>query len=155
MSNERDFKGVWIKKEIWTNKDMTWIEKLLYSLLECEEINLGSDKEIAFYMNMSPSNVSIVKKRLIEKGYLTNIKFKQEEIVNLLKGKNLKNKGIGKKECEWCKINTEVLHEHHYPIRKEHRGIEVVKICPNCHHEFHKLENGKIETCLPNDRHNI
>jgi len=24
----RDFKGVWIPKEVWINKDLTWMEKL-------------------------------------------------------------------------------------------------------------------------------
>lgn len=46
--------------------------------------------------------------------------------------------------CEWCGNNTIVLHEHHYPLKKSKGGTETVNICPNCHYEFHALENSYL-----------
>lgn len=45
------------------------------------------------------------------------------------------------KECEWCGYNTLVLHEHHFPVRHSDGGTETVSICPNCHAEYHAIEN--------------
>ncbi len=61
----------------------------------------------------------------------------EEEIVKKLKGKNLFGLGYGSKICEWCGIFTTVLHKHHYPISRKDGGTKTVKICPNCHNEFH------------------
>ena len=44
------------------------------------------------------------------------------------------------KTCEWCGGTTAVLHSHHFPIRKEHGGVDTVDICPNCHAEYHAIE---------------
>lgn len=62
-----------------------------------------------------------------------------EDIVNILKNKNLSGFGVGGSICQWCGVNTSVLHEHHYPVPKSKGGIETVSICPNCHHEFHSM----------------
>ena len=47
-------------------------------------------------------------------------------------------------ECLWCKTKTFYLHEHHFPIPKSMGGKETVKICPNCHSEYHALVDYKI-----------
>jgi hypothetical protein len=47
------------------------------------------------------------------------------------------------KTCEWCNELTSTIEEHHYPIPKRNGGIEVVKICPNCHSNFHKVETSR------------
>lgn len=63
------------------------------------------------------------------------------DIVNLLKNKNMRGLGVGSSTCQWCGVNTSVLHEHHYPIPKSKGGTETVAICPNCHHEFHSMSD--------------
>jgi hypothetical protein len=70
----------------------------------------------------------------------------QYDIVILLKNKKLSGLGYGTLVCEWCKVSTTVLHKHHYPISKKFGGDEVVRICPNCHNEFHHPDILKSKT---------
>ena len=51
----------------------------------------------------------------------------------------LKNKSNPKFKCEWCGCGCNVINEHHYPIPKSMGGTKIVRICPNCHYEFHSL----------------
>ena len=51
----------------------------------------------------------------------------------------LKNKSNPKFKCEWCGCGCDVINEHHYPIPKSMGGTKIVRICPNCHYEFHSL----------------
>lgn len=64
-----------------------------------------------------------------------------------IKNETLQNKETGEK-CEWCGCMTSVIHEHHHPIPKRLGGTSVVRICSNCHAEFHKRE-GQVN----GDRH--
>jgi hypothetical protein len=41
--------------------------------------------------------------------------------------------------CQWCNIETIIIHKHHFPIPKSKGGIDTVNICPNCHYSFHSL----------------
>ena len=60
---------------------------------------------------------------------------------NILTQKDCSNVGIGDFICEWCGIHTFVLHSHHYPIQKKDNGTKTVNICPNCHQEYHSMDN--------------
>lgn len=48
------------------------------------------------------------------------------------------------KVCSWCGANTAILHGHHFPIPQCDGGEKIVNICPNCHYEFHTMENSKF-----------
>ena len=80
---------------------------------------------------------TIVKKikKYTEIGLL--IKLSSEQIVTILKNKNLKGTGIGFSTCSWCGIKTTSIQKHHYPISRADGGKELVEICPTCHYEFH------------------
>lgn len=54
----------------------------------------------------------------------------------------LKNKNTGY-TCEWCQEKTNAIQEHHYPIPRCKGGKEIVKICPNCHFEYHQIFKGE------------
>jgi hypothetical protein len=43
--------------------------------------------------------------------------------------------------CEWCHGQTSALQSHHFPVPRKHGGTEIVKICPNCHFEYHGMES--------------
>lgn len=45
------------------------------------------------------------------------------------------------KQCQWCKCQTKVINQHHFPIPKSEGGGDVVEICPNCRFEYHALED--------------
>lgn len=76
---------------------------------------------------------------LIAAKHLNKITLSPEEKKTYLQQYKTSNKDIGRAECEWCKSTTLTLHEHHYPIPKNEGGKEVVRICPNCHYEFHSM----------------
>lgn len=77
-------------------------------------------------------------KRKLRKLNLLNQNLSPTEVKNIV----LKNKNIGY-VCEWCKTKTNAIQEHHYPIPKSKGGKEIVKICPNCHYEYHLIYKGE------------
>lgn len=98
-----------------------------------------TDKEM-LKMGLSKNQLYLVKKKLKS---INIIKSKKLNIVDLKKETiKLSHKGY---KCEWCGKGCYILHEHHYPIPKKDGGTEIVRICPNCHYTFHKLES---ENCL-------
>lgn len=53
---------------------------------------------------------------------------------------------INESYCEWCNIDTFILHKHHFPLPRSKGGVETVKICPNCHYSFHNIvDNDELE----------
>lgn len=60
-----------------------------------------------------------------------------------VKGLVLQNKNRGV-TCEWCGTKTNAIHYHHYPIPRKNGGTELVKICPNCHYEYHNIINRRF-----------
>lgn len=71
---ERDFKGVWIPKEVWLDLNLTWMEKLL--LVEIDSLDnekgcFASNKYFAEFFQLSPSRISELVSQLVSKGYIT------------------------------------------------------------------------------------
>jgi hypothetical protein len=71
---ERDFKGVWIPKEVWLDEKLTWMEKLL--LVEIDSLDkekgcFASNKYFAEFFQLSPSRISELVSQLVSKGYIT------------------------------------------------------------------------------------
>ena len=107
MANEnRDFKGVWIPKEIWLDENLTWMEKLL--LVEIDSLDakdgcFASNDYFAKFFKLSKTRISDLIGQLISKGYITSFL--------LYEGKQVKRREI-----------TMVI-----PIRKNERGIRNVE----------------------------
>ena len=81
----------------------------------------------------SRTRIIQAKNKLVELGFIKLITDceKAKEIV-------LKNKNKGF-ICEWCGCKTNAIQEHHFPIPKSKGGKDIVKICPNCHYEYHLI----------------
>lgn len=65
--SERDFKGVWIPKELWLNKELTLLEKCIFieiDSLDNEDHCIASNEYFAEFCNCSESKVSKVIRRL-------------------------------------------------------------------------------------------
>lgn len=78
--------------------------------------------------------------RELKKKNLIEVMDKNPYVVQMfLESKKLDGFGIGKLKCEWCKIKTITTHNHHFPLQQKDGGKDIVKICPNCHQEYHSL----------------
>lgn len=80
----------------------------------------------------------LTKKQLLETRKMTPV-----EIMNVVKRKDpqqLNDPFARLKICCWCRSETYILHEHHYPVPLTQNGSETVEICANCHSEYHFLK---------------
>jgi hypothetical protein len=71
----RDFKGVWIPKEIWIDTELTWMEKLLLveiNSLDNQEGCYASNQYFADFFNLRTSRISEIVNSLVEKKYITS-----------------------------------------------------------------------------------
>lgn len=81
MQLERDFKGVWIPKEIWLDKNLSWIEKAFLAEIsslskQCE--CYASNEYFAGFFNLSKGRVSKIISALEKRGYIrVNIVYKK------------------------------------------------------------------------------
>ncbi|MBW4635734.1 MAG: hypothetical protein KME30_28805 [Iphinoe sp. HA4291-MV1] len=83
--------------------------------------------------------VKRILKELTSSGWLNQSKLSSKEAKELVCQKQPQCFVLGALVCEWCKARTLILDTHHYPIPKSEGGEKTVKICPNCHQEFHQL----------------
>ena len=79
----RDFKGVWIPKEIWHLKDLNITEKIVLSMVntlsEQDEWCFANNEYFAKLLNLSKGRVSKIINILVKKGYLeTNFSYYTE-----------------------------------------------------------------------------
>ena len=85
---DRDFKGVWIPKEIWLNKDLTLQEKVFLVEIDSLDNNEGcyaSNQYFADFFGLSTTRVSLIIKYLIEKGYIKSTIIYKEGTKQILK----------------------------------------------------------------------
>jgi len=82
---KRDFKGIWIPKEVWISKDLSVMEKLF--LVEIDSLDnesgcFASNKYFAEFFNISKSRCSQIINSLEKKNYLKiNIKRDGKQII--------------------------------------------------------------------------
>lgn len=91
---ERDFKGVWIPKKIWLNKDLTMLEKVILieiDSLDNEEHCTASNKYLAEFCQCSERKVSEAITKLINLGLIEIVSF--DGRCRVLKS-NLNNKSL-------------------------------------------------------------
>lgn len=134
-----DFKGYFIPEEILRDTRLTTTERMIASL-EINGLKNRTNKEIADFLAISSSSLASGFKKLKELGYIKEQNLNYEEIKEIV----LKEKETAKYTCEWCGCKCNILNEHHYPIPKSKGGTKTVKICPNCHSEFHSVEQRKL-----------
>ena len=103
-----------------------------FDLLSMQDISYIQKKFLPFF---STATVKRAITKLKGLGYIETDTITPEEA----KEKVIKNKENTRYICEWCGCGCNVINKHHYPIPKIKGGTSVVKICPNCHYEFHSL----------------
>lgn len=78
MSQERDFKGIWIPKEIWLNEELTLLEKIIFveiDSLDNENHCIAGNEYFALFCNCSESKVSKAIKKLKELNMIEELSF--------------------------------------------------------------------------------
>jgi hypothetical protein len=71
---ERDFKGVWIPKEIWLDNNLSWSEKLLFveiNSLDGEDGCWAKNNYFAKFFNLTKSHISRMINTLKDKNYIS------------------------------------------------------------------------------------
>ena len=128
MTVERDFKGIWIPKEIWLDNNLTWSEKMLLveidSLATLEKGCIATNEYLSDFFNLSKDRISKLISSLKAKGYIevklvykkgtkqilkreiTTIGYRQKQLEGIV---NNADRGIGEnnEEINTDKINTE------------------------------------------------
>tara|TARA_R110000772_G_scaffold167652_2_gene279375 strand:+ start:206 stop:922 length:717 start_codon:yes stop_codon:yes gene_type:complete len=85
---DRDFKGIWIPKEIWLGKDLTLQEKIFFieiDSLDNEDGCFAGNAYFSEFFNISKTRVSLVIKSLIDKKYITSTIIYKEGTKQILK----------------------------------------------------------------------
>jgi hypothetical protein len=144
----RDFKGVWIPKEVWIDKDLTWMEKLLLveiNSLDNAEGCYASNQYFADFFNLSASRISEIISSLVEKKYITSkliyegLQVKMR-ILKTTKVFGIPNRGIRKTEggySEKAKDNNTIFNNTHiYKEDFEKLLIPFKELLANNYQEF-------------------
>ena len=83
---ERNFKGIWIPKEIWLNEDLTLQEKVM--LVEIDSLDdeetgcYASNSYFAKFFKLSNARVTQIINSLVSKGFIsTNYEKRGKEII--------------------------------------------------------------------------
>lgn len=120
--------------EHYAPHDLTSTEKLYLGLYENANGNIQK-VDLVMADSLSYHGILNIKKHLNELGLIAiPTKLAPEEAKKFA----IKNSHSGL-ICDWCGMNSYVLHEHHYPIPRCRGGQDTVHICPNCHYTYHTI----------------
>lgn len=85
---KRDFKGIWIPKDVWLSEDLTLQEKVFFveiNSLDNEDGCFANNEYFANFFKVSKVRVSEVINSLVKKGYLASLISKEEGNKRILK----------------------------------------------------------------------
>lgn len=120
---ERDFKGIWIPREVWLSKELTMQEKLF--LVEIDSLNnekgcyAGNDY-FADFFDLSKSRCSEIIKSLEKKGFI-EINYIYKEGSKEIKARIIRVKNL----------STKTLREIEDPIRKTEDPLREIELPPS------------------------
>lgn len=84
---ERDFKGVWIPKDIWLSRDLSLMEKVLFveiHSLDNERGCFASNRHFAEFFDVSERQIRTYVGSLKQKGYITvSIANRNERVIRV------------------------------------------------------------------------
>lgn len=102
---KREFKGIWIPAEIWTNPDLSWVEKIMLREIDSlQDENEGgcyaSNGYFSEFFGLSKSRVSEVISGLVHRKYLRSLLVKFTERGQIKTRRILKTTGKGIRKTE-------------------------------------------------------
>ena len=119
MTEQRDFKGVWIDKEIWLDRRLNALEKVILteidSLSSEEKGCYAGNQYLAEFCQCSETKVSLGIKKLIELGYIYQESF--DGRVRVLKSR-LSN--FERQTYKKCKADSQKMKDNNKDNNKEY-----------------------------------
>jgi len=124
---------------------------------DAKELQISTDyfhiniDELSNLFELTEIQIINAVNRLCTNHYLTQYQLAHDEIMKFFAKKEPQslprlNYNVTAYSCDWCKSETFVLHNHHYPIPQCEGGEQTVSLCPNCHTEYHYLEKLRLYT---------
>ncbi len=112
---ERDFKGVWIPKEIWLDERLTALDKIILTeinSLDGEEGCYASNEYLADFCQCSEAKITKSIALLIEYGYIKVKKFDgRKRFLTTCLTKNIKESSK-KYQAEWYKVGDNNIYNN-------------------------------------------
>lgn len=156
MAIERDFKGIWIPKEIWLDSNLTWSEKMLLveidSLATLEKGCFATNEYLSDFFNLSKDRISKLISSLKSKGYIevkliykkdtkqilkreiTTIGYRQKQLEGIV---NNAERGIVENNED---INTDIINTEDYIREKEEGQDDTPKETENIGMYFQEIK---------------
>ena len=156
MAIERDFKGIWIPKEIWLDSNLTWSEKMLLveidSLATLEKGCIATNEYLSDFFNLSKDRISKLISSLKSKGYIevkliykkdtkqilkreiTTIGYRQKQLEGIV---NNAERGIVENNED---INTDIINTEDYIREKEEGQDDTPKETENIGMYFQEIK---------------
>ncbi len=166
---ELNFEGTYIPPE-WYRKIMfpsgksdsigaTLLAHFAYGTVasDATEVHISTDyfqvnfDELTALFGLTKKQITDAISRLDTNGFIIQYALAHDEITKFFSHKKpqrlpILNYHVPVYCCDWCESDTLILHKHHYPIPKSEGGTDIVKLCPNCHTEYHYLEKLRLYT---------
>ena len=93
---ERDFKGIWIPKEVWLNEELTALEKVIFVEIDSLDNKDGcwaSNEYLARFCQCSIPKITQVVKKLKDMNFIEVTNFDgRHRVIRVIKDKKLRNK---------------------------------------------------------------
>ncbi len=107
---EREFKGVWIPREIWLDDNLTWSEKMLLveidSLSTLEKGCIATNEYLSNFFNLSKDRISKLISSLKTKGYIEVKLIYNGDTKQIIK-REITTRGYRKKQLEGIVKNND------------------------------------------------
>lgn len=119
IDRNRDFKGVWIPKEIWLNENLTMLEKVILTeidSLDNEEHCVAGNDYLAQFCQCSIPKVTQAVKKLIELGYIEVVSFDGRH--RKLRSCVIKNMSLNNYDSESGKVLGSIIKSIRQPNKK-------------------------------------
>ena len=141
MSTNRDFKGVWIPKEIWLNEELTLLEKVIFveiDSLDNENHCTAGNEYFAKFCDCSESKVSKAIKKLEELGMVERLEFDGRH----RKLRVVKNARESSKKCY---AESQNLHSNNIDNKQINKQSNSKELLQNSDFQFGSKSTKKIK----------
>lgn len=126
--NERDFKGVWIPKEVWIDTRLNMLEKGILTEIDSLDMSgkgcYASNKHIAEFCQCSETKVSTAISKLIDLGYLYVQSFDGRQRVLKSCLSNFERQDIKKSKADFNNLRESNTYNN-TPIKTSNKDIYI------------------------------